>query len=88
VQFPLLRPQTLSQFVGAQPPQFNRPQGSLLPLRSSNAQNSATQKPIQPGVSATSPRLVVPAWLVWAVLVVIVIVALCFLSALVGNLVR
>jgi Protein of unknown function (DUF4236) len=86
VQFPLPRPQTLSQFVGAQPPRLNRPQSISLP-RGSNA-NSATQKPIQLGVSATSTRLAVPAWLVWAVIVVIVIGGLCFLSAMVGNLVR
>jgi hypothetical protein len=88
VQFPLPRPQTLSQFVGAQPPRLNRPQSISLLLRGSNAQNSATQKPLQLGVSATSTRLAVPAWLVWAVLVVIVIGGLCFLSAIVGNLVR
>jgi hypothetical protein len=39
-------------------------------------------------VSATSTHLVIPAWLVWAVVAVIVIAGLCFLSAIVGNLVR
>jgi hypothetical protein len=88
VPFPLPRPQMLSQFVGTRSPQLNRPQGVTLPLRSGNVQNSATQKPIGPGVSATSTPAVIPAWLVWAVLVVVVIASLCFLSAMVGNLVR
>jgi len=89
-QFPVSHPQTLPPFVGAQPPQLSQPQGISAPLRGSSGQNGATQKPMISGysVSATSTHLVVPAWLVWAVFAVIVIAGLCFLSAMVGNLVR
>jgi hypothetical protein len=88
-QSPVTQPQTLSP--GAKPPQLSQPQGVSVPLRSSSGQNGATHKPMQISgysISATTTHLVVPAWLVWAVLVVIVIAALCFLSAMVGNLVR
>jgi uncharacterized protein DUF4236 len=89
-QFPVSQPQTLSPFVGAQPPQLSQPQGISAPLRSSKGQNGATQTPMISAcsVSATSTHLVVPAWLVWAVLAVIAIAGLCFLSAMIGNLVR
>jgi Protein of unknown function (DUF4236) len=87
---PVPRPQTLSPFLGAQPSQLSQPQGISLPTPSSG-QNSTTQKPMHLSgypVSATSTHLVIPAWLVWAVVAVIVIAGLCFLSAIVGNLVR
>jgi hypothetical protein len=90
-QFSVPQRQTLSPFVGAQPPQLSQPQGISLPLRSSSGQNGPTQKPMQLSgysMSATSPHLVVPAWLVWAVLAAIVVACLCFLSAMVGTFVR
>jgi Protein of unknown function (DUF4236) len=89
-QSPVPRPQTLSPFLGAKTSQLTQPQGISLPLQSSG-QNSPTQKPIHLSgypVSATSTHLVIPAWLVWAVVAVIVIAGLCFLSAIAGNLVR
>jgi hypothetical protein len=89
-QFPFPRPQTFSPVLRTQPSQLGQPQGIALPLRSSG-QNSPTQKPIHLSgypVSATSPHLVIPAWLVWSVVGVIAIAGLCFLSAIVGNLVR
>jgi hypothetical protein len=85
-QIPVPQPPTLSPFAGVQPSQFNQPQGISLPPRSS-AQNNATQQPMQLGV-ATRTHLVIPTWLFWGVPAVMVIAGLCFVSAVLGNLVR
>jgi hypothetical protein len=90
-QFPAPQPQALSPFVGVQPPQLSQPQGISVPLRSTIGRAGTTQNPMQISgysVSTTSTHLVVPAWLVWAVLTVIVIAGLCFVSAMVGKVVR
>jgi len=89
-QFPVQSPQTFSPLVAARPSQFTQPPGMSLPLQS-GVQNSPTQKPMHLSgypVSAPSTHLLIPAWLLWAVVAVIVIAGLCFLSAIVGNLVR
>ncbi len=92
-KFPAPRAQTLSPFVvGRQPPQLGQPhQGTSPPIRSTG-QNSAAQKAMPlSGYSVSAAHtyhLVVPAWLVWAALTVIMIAGLCFLSAVVGNLFR
>jgi hypothetical protein len=90
-QFPTPQPQTLSPVVGQTPP-LRQPHQASSPPIPGIGQNIATQTPIPlsgHSVSATHAyHLVVPAWLVWAVLTVIGIAGLCFLSALVGSLVR
>jgi Protein of unknown function (DUF4236) len=84
-QFPAPQPQSFSPIIGArQPPQLRQPrQGTA-------GQYTATQKPMQPSGYSVSPthshHLVIPAWLVWAIVAVIVIGGLCFLSAMVSNL--
>lgn len=86
VQFPQTRSPAV---LGGQSPQLRQPHQATSPLNPSIA---STQKPMPPtGYSVAADHayhLVVPAWLVWAVLTVIGIGSLCFLSALVGSLVR
>jgi hypothetical protein len=89
-QFQVPRPQTLSPFLGAQPSQLSLSQGTSL-SHGSSGQSTPTQTPTHLSgypVSTTSTHLVIPAWLVLAVGAVIVIAGLCFLSAIVGNLIR
>jgi hypothetical protein len=86
-QFPGPHPQTLSPFAAGGQPQLGQPHPSSV---RSTGQNGAAQKatPLSAySVSATHTyHLVVPAWLIWAVLTVIAIAGLCFLSAMVGRL--
>jgi hypothetical protein len=84
-QIPVPQPPT-QPFAGTQPSHFSQPQGISLFLRSA-AQTNPTQSPINPGVT-TRAYSVVPTWLFWAVLAVVVIAGLCFVSATLGNLVR
>ena len=86
-QFPGPHAQTLSPFAAGGQPQQGQPHPQPV---GSNGQNSAAQNATPPSaysVSATHTyHLVVPAWLIWAVLTVIAIAGLCFLSAMVGKL--
>lgn len=92
-KFPAPQAQTLSPFaIGRQPPPLSQPHQGISPSILSTGQSSAAQSSTLPSgyaVSATHTyHLAVPAWVFWAVLTVIVIAGLCFLSAIIGNLVR
>jgi Protein of unknown function (DUF4236) len=84
--------QTLSPgVVGGQPPQLGQPhQSTLTPLQSLRKSGAAKALALS-GYSASATNtyhLVIPAWLFWAALTVMVIAGLCFISAVIGSLVR
>jgi len=80
-QSPAPQPQSFSPIIGArQPPQLRQPRQSTAGQYTATQPNGYTVSPTH------SHHLIIPAWLIWAIVTVIVIGGLCFLSAMVSNL--
>ena len=90
-KFPAPQTQTLSPFaIGRQSSPLVLPhQGISQPIQNASQPIATSMLPSGYSVSTTRTyHLIVPAWLFWAVLIVMVIAGLCFLSAIIGNLFR